>query len=74
MWLAHGAQIDENYYRKEIKVADEGLALAGLRLTSGQRVCENFVISPPSNRVALAHDGITSMAPQPQPNEQTEMR
>jgi hypothetical protein len=34
MWLAHGAQIDENYYRKEIKVADEGLALPGLRLTA----------------------------------------
>jgi hypothetical protein len=31
-WLADGAQIDENYYRKEIKVVDQRLALAGLRL------------------------------------------
>lgn len=31
-WLANGAAVDENYYRKEIKVVDESLALAGLRL------------------------------------------
>jgi hypothetical protein len=33
-WLADGAQIDENYYRQEIKVVDERLALAGLRLAA----------------------------------------
>jgi hypothetical protein len=33
-WLADGAQIDENYYQKEIKVVDERLALAGLRLAA----------------------------------------
>jgi hypothetical protein len=33
-WLADGAQIDENYYRKEIKVVDQRLALAGLRLAA----------------------------------------
>jgi len=33
-WLTDGAQIDENYYRKEIKVVDERLALAGLRLAA----------------------------------------
>ena len=32
VWLNDGAQIDENYYRKQIKVVDERLALAGLRL------------------------------------------
>jgi len=31
-WLPDGAQIDENYYRKEIQVVDQRLALAGLRL------------------------------------------
>jgi S1/P1 Nuclease len=33
-WLDDGAQIDENYYRIEIKVVDERLALAGLRLAA----------------------------------------
>ena len=33
-WLADDAQIDENYYRKEIKVVDQRLALAGLRLAA----------------------------------------
>jgi hypothetical protein len=33
-WLAYGAQIDEVYYQKEIKVADRRLALAGLRLAA----------------------------------------
>jgi hypothetical protein len=33
-WLADGAQIDENYYQKEIKVVDQRLALAGLRLAA----------------------------------------
>jgi hypothetical protein len=33
-WLDDGAQIDENYYRKEIKVIDQRLALAGLRLAA----------------------------------------
>ena len=33
-WLADGAQIDENYYRKEIKVVDKRLALAGLCLAA----------------------------------------
>ena len=33
-WLADGAKIDENYYRKEIKVVDKRLALAGLRLAA----------------------------------------
>lgn len=33
-WLADGAQIDEDYYGKEIKVVDQRLALAGLRLAA----------------------------------------
>jgi hypothetical protein len=33
-WLEDGGHIDENYYRKEIKVVDERLALAGLRLAA----------------------------------------
>ncbi len=33
-WVADGAQIDENYYRKEIQVVDQRLALAGLRLAA----------------------------------------
>ena len=33
-WLADGAQIDEVYYRKEIKVVDRRLTLAGLRLAA----------------------------------------
>ena len=33
-WLADGAQIDENYYQKEIKVVDQRRALAGLRLAA----------------------------------------
>jgi hypothetical protein len=33
-WVAHGAQIDEVYYQKEIKVVDQRLALAGLRLAA----------------------------------------
>ena len=33
-WLVDGAQIDENYYRKEINVVDKRLALAGLRLAA----------------------------------------
>lgn len=33
-WLADGAQIDENYYQKVIKVVDRRLALAGLRLAA----------------------------------------
>ena len=33
-WLADGAQVDENYYQKEIKLVDRRLALAGLRLAS----------------------------------------
>jgi len=33
-WVADGAQIDEVYYRKEIKVVDQRLALAGLRLAA----------------------------------------
>jgi len=33
-WLADGAQIDEDYYRREIKVVDNRLALAGLRLAA----------------------------------------
>jgi hypothetical protein len=32
--LADGAQIDEVYYQKEIKVVDRRLALAGLRLAA----------------------------------------
>lgn len=31
-WLEDGGQVDENYYRNEIKVVDERLAVAGLRL------------------------------------------
>jgi hypothetical protein len=33
-WVADGAQIDENYYQKEIRVVDQRLALAGLRLAA----------------------------------------
>ena len=33
-WVADGAQIDEVYYQKEIKVVDRRLALAGLRLAA----------------------------------------
>ena len=33
-WLADGAQVDENYYQKVIKVVDRRLALAGLRLAA----------------------------------------
>jgi S1/P1 Nuclease len=33
-WLRDGAQLDENYYQKEIKVVDRRLALAGLRLAA----------------------------------------
>jgi hypothetical protein len=33
-WVADGAQIDEVYYQKEIKVVDKRLALAGLRLAA----------------------------------------
>jgi len=33
-WVADGAQLDENYYQKEIKVVDRRLALAGLRLAA----------------------------------------
>jgi S1/P1 Nuclease len=33
-WVADGAQVDENYYQKEIKVVDTRLALAGLRLAA----------------------------------------
>jgi len=33
-WLPDGTQVDENYYRMEIKVVDKRLALAGLRLAS----------------------------------------
>jgi S1/P1 Nuclease len=33
-WLSSGAQIDENYYREQIKVVDKRLALAGLRLAA----------------------------------------
>jgi len=33
-WVADGAQIDETYYQKEIKVVDRRLALAGLRLAA----------------------------------------
>jgi hypothetical protein len=33
-WVADGAQIDEVYYQKEIKVVDRRLGLAGLRLAA----------------------------------------
>jgi hypothetical protein len=33
-WLPDGAQLDENYYQKEIKVVDRRIALAGLRLAA----------------------------------------
>ena len=33
-WLPDGAQVDEGYYQKEIKVVDKRLALAGLRLAA----------------------------------------
>jgi hypothetical protein len=33
-WLHDGAPIDESYYQKEIKIVDERLALAGLRLAA----------------------------------------
>ena len=33
-WVADGAQIDEVYYQKEIRVVDKRLALAGLRLAA----------------------------------------
>jgi hypothetical protein len=33
-WLDTGGQVDENYYRKEITVVDQRLALAGLRLAA----------------------------------------
>jgi len=33
-WVADGAQIDEVYYQKEVKVVDRRLALAGLRLAA----------------------------------------
>jgi D-aminopeptidase len=33
-WLGNGAQVDEDYYRKEIRVVDERLALAGVRLAA----------------------------------------
>jgi hypothetical protein len=33
-WLSDGTQIDNDYYRKEIKVVDRRLALAGLRLAA----------------------------------------
>jgi hypothetical protein len=33
-WVPDGAQLDENYYQKEIKVVDRRIALAGLRLAA----------------------------------------
>jgi nuclease S1 len=30
-WVANGGAVDEQYYRQQIKIADERLALAGLR-------------------------------------------
>jgi hypothetical protein len=33
-WLTDGSQIDDSYYKKEISVVDERLALAGLRLAA----------------------------------------
>jgi hypothetical protein len=34
VWLTEGGQVDEAYYRKNIDIANERLALAGLRLAS----------------------------------------
>jgi hypothetical protein len=31
-WVQDGANLDENYYQKEIKLVDRQMALAGLRL------------------------------------------
>lgn len=33
-WLADGAQVDENYYQRQITVVDKRLVLAGLRLAA----------------------------------------
>jgi len=33
-WVSDSGSVDEQYYRRQIKVADERLALAGLRLAA----------------------------------------
>jgi len=33
-WVSDGGSVDEQYYRQQIKVVDERLALAGLRLAA----------------------------------------
>jgi hypothetical protein len=33
-WVNDGGSVDEQYYRQQIKVVDERLALAGLRLAA----------------------------------------
>jgi hypothetical protein len=33
-WLPDGAQLDENYYQREIRIVDQRIALAGLRLAA----------------------------------------
>lgn len=33
-WASDGGSVDEQYYRQQIKVTDERLALAGLRLVA----------------------------------------
>jgi hypothetical protein len=52
-WVADGAQIDEVYYQKEIKVVDRRLALAGLRLAAVLN--EAFAHMPPKDSHAASY-------------------
>jgi hypothetical protein len=38
-WLDNGSRIDESYYQKAIKIVDQRLALAGLRLAAVLNDC-----------------------------------
>lgn len=81
-WLGNGGQIDEQYYQKEIKVIDERLALAGLRLAAvlnaafGQTQSsitnlESSTMAQPGSSATEPSDQISENWDKPEPNKTT---
>jgi hypothetical protein len=74
VWVPDGANLDEQYYRREIKVVDKQMALAGLRLakllndTIGKMTPRDFVSTPSPTIPAQASLAIPAQAGGDAPN------
>ena len=56
-WLTDGSQVDDSYYKKEISVVDERLALAGLRLAAALNAVFFSVQAQMRHSRHFNHDG-----------------